>query len=171
MQISESLLSDAPLGEVTTTRDAMTVRFRRRYNKPVEAVWAAVTIPERLADWLAVAEIELREGGKIHLTWNNSNSMTGTVTVCAPPKALAWHWPIDGRDTLVRFDLEPDGAGCLLTLTHSGLPTTGPATGVRVGWHAHLEALPAAMEGRRTAWSVKTAREAALASRYPALSA
>jgi uncharacterized protein YndB with AHSA1/START domain len=149
----------------------MTVRYRRRYNKPVAAVWAAVTIPERLADWLAVADIELRQGGRIHLTWNNTNSMEGTVTVCDPPNALAWVWPLSGRDTLVRFDLEPDGTGCLLTLTHSGLPTTGPATGVRAGWHAHLEALPEAMEERRTAWSVKTAREAALATRYAAVPA
>jgi uncharacterized protein YndB with AHSA1/START domain len=128
----------------------------------------AITIPERLADRLAVADIDLRPGGTIHLTWNNIHTMTGAVTVCEPPRALAWQWPMDGHDTLVRCDLEPDGAGCVLTLTHSGLKA---GTGVRVGWHAHLEALPEAMEGRHTAWSVKTAREAALADRYAPLPA
>ena len=41
--------------------------FHRHYAKPIEKVWAALTTPERLADWLADAEIELRLGGRIQL--------------------------------------------------------------------------------------------------------
>ncbi len=94
------------------------------------------------------------------------------ITVCEPPRALAWRWTLGERDTLVRFDLAPDGDGCALTLTHSGLSLDGVRDGgVRAGWHAHLEALPDAMEGRATPWATKEAREAALAASYPPLSA
>jgi uncharacterized protein YndB with AHSA1/START domain len=166
------LLSDAPDGVVTASADALTVKFLRRYRQSPEKVWAALTTPERLADWFAEAEVDLRVGGQIRLAWNGVHKTTVTITVCDPPRSLAWRWEIGGRDTLVRFDLEPDGDGCALTLTHSGLsPRAGPGAGVRSGWHAHLEALPAAMEGRATPWETKTAREQALADRYPPLPA
>ena len=42
---------------------------------------------------------------------------------------------------------------------------------MRAGWHAHLEALPDALEGRATAWEIKIAREKALSSAYPNLPA
>jgi len=163
-------LSDAPLGEVTTHGDSLQVVFHRRYRQPVEKVWAALTTPERLADWFAEAEVDLRVGGTIRLNWNGQHQAEVLITVCEPARALAWRWTIGERDTLVRFDLAPDGDGCALTLTHSGLsPYAGPGAGVRAGWHAHLEGLPAALEGRATPWATKAARESVLAGRYPPL--
>jgi len=164
-------LSDAAQGEVTADDDAFQVVFHRRYAKPIEKVWAAVTTPERLADWLAAAEVELKPGGTMRLNWNNQYSMEGRITACDPPNVLVWTWPIDGRETRVRFELQSDQDGCLLTLTHSGLNPHGSGAGVRAGWHAHLEGLPDAMEGRPTPWATKTAREAALSQHYPALPA
>jgi uncharacterized protein YndB with AHSA1/START domain len=160
-------------GDVTIAGDALQVVFRRRFTKPVEKVWAAITTPERLADWLADAEVEPRAGGRIRLNWNGgAHEMEGRVLVCEPPRSFAWTWNIDERETVVRFDLEPDGGGCWLTLTHSNLsPRAGRGAGVRAGWHAHLEGLPDAVEGRKTAWATKTAREAAVADLYPALPA
>jgi uncharacterized protein YndB with AHSA1/START domain len=160
------------IGEVTATRDDLQVVFHRRYGKPIEKVWAAVTTPERMADWLAHAEVEMRIGGKIRLTWNGVHSMEGRVVACEAPRVFAWTWELDGRETVVRFDLKPDGDGCWLTLTHSGLsPKAGRGAGVRAGWHAHLEGIPDAMEGRATPFATKTAREAALAGAYPELPA
>ena len=97
---------DAP-GQVTATDDALQVVFHRHYARPIEKVWAAITTPERLADWLADAEIEMRTGGKIRLSWNDgAHTMEGRVLVCEPPKSFAWTWTLDGRETVVRFDLK-----------------------------------------------------------------
>ena len=160
-------------GEVTRVNDALQVVFHRHYARPIEKVWAAITTPERLADWLADAEIEMRTGGKIRLSWNDgAHTMEGRVLVCEPPKSFAWTWTLDGRETVVRFDLRRDGDGCRLTMTHSGLSTTaGQGGGVRAGWHAHLEGLPDAIEGRKTPWATKTERQTALSSLYPPLPA
>jgi uncharacterized protein YndB with AHSA1/START domain len=164
------LLSEAPLGEVSRQGDTLQLVFRRRYNKPVEKVWAALTTPERLADWFATAQVDLRIGGTIRLDWNGVHKADVTITICEPPQALAWRWTIGERDTLVRFDLAPEVSGCLLTLTHSGLSLDGARDGgVRAGWHAHLEALPDAIEGCATSWETKVAREQALAASYPKL--
>lgn len=161
------LLSDARLGDVTIAGDLLQVVFHRHYRAPVEKVWAALTEPERLADWFAAAEVDLRVGGTLRLDWNGVSHADMQITACEPPRRLAWTWTIGGRDTLVQFDLQPDSQGCALTLTHSGVPAAG--AGVRAGWHAHLEALPDAIEGRATPWAVKEAREAALADAYPPL--
>jgi uncharacterized protein YndB with AHSA1/START domain len=170
---SKALLSDAPDGAVTSTDLARQIVFHRRYRQSVEKVWAALTTPERLADWFADAQVDLRVGGSIRLNWSKgAHRAEMAITVCEPPRALAWRWTIGERDTLVRFDLAPgaDG-GCELTLTHSGLSLDGARDGgVRAGWHAHLEALPDALDGRATPWETKVAREEALAGRYPPLS-
>lgn len=172
MTMTQDLLSDAPLGEVTVANDALQVVFHRRYRKPVVKVWAALTVPERLADWLALSEIDMRVGGVIKLDWHGHNTMEGRVVALDPPHTFAWTWPIGGRETEVRFELEADGDGCILTLTHSGLnPESGKGPGVRAGWHSHLEGLADAMEGRFTPWATVIARRDAVQDRYPALPA
>jgi uncharacterized protein YndB with AHSA1/START domain len=169
---TQNLLSDAPLGEVTVQGEALQLVFQRHYRKPVEKVWAALTTPERLADWFATAEVDLRVGGTIRLGWNGQHKADVVITECDAPRTLAWRWRIGERDTLVRFDLTPQDGGCALTLTHSGLSLDGARDGgVRTGWHAHLEALPDALEGRATPWETKVAREQALAGAYPKLPA
>jgi len=162
-----SLLSNAPKGEVSLDGDALQVVFVRHLRHPIEKVWAALTTPERLADWFVGADVDLRIGGRITFDGRGLSNTQMRITVCDPPRALAWAWTIAGKDTLVRFDLTPEPGGSRLTLTHSGVPRAGE--GVRRGWHAHLEALPDAIEGRATSWEVKVAREEALKASYPAL--
>jgi uncharacterized protein YndB with AHSA1/START domain len=166
-QNASPLLSNAPLGEVSTNADGVQVVFHRQYRASPERVWAALTTPERLADWLATAVVDLRVGGTIKLDWGGQNRADVTIIVCDPPRSLAWVWPLGGRDTLVRFELAAEAGGCALTLTHTGI--TAASGGVRRGWHAHLEAIPDALQGRATPWAVKTAREEAIAPAYPKL--
>lgn len=164
---TKPLLSDAPLGEVTRSGDTWQVVFHRQLRAPIEKVWAALTVKERLADWFSSGGIDLRVGGVLNLGWTDV-----TITICEPPRSIAWTWELDGRETLVRFDLMPTATGCELTLTHSGLKFGGlNGPGVRSGWHAHLEGLPDAIEGRKTPSEVKEARDAALKSFYPKLTA
>ena len=167
----QNLLRDAPKGEVTVKDDRMQVVFRRRYTKPVAKVWAALTTPERLEDWFGAAKIDLRVGGTLHLTFGAGKSAEFSITRVEAPHVLGWSWMIDGLNTSVLFELAPDGDGCQLTLTHSGLDPRGRGTGVRAGWHAHLEGLADSLDGRTTPWAVKEQREAAVAPLYPPLPA
>lgn len=170
---TQTLLSDAPKGEVTVKDDSLQIVFRRRYAKPLAKVWAALTVPERLADWFGAAKIDLRAGGSLRLSFTNGHTMAFGITRVEMPHLLELSWVLDERDTRVLFELAPDGDGCRLTLTHSGLsPRAGRGAGVRAGWHAHLEGLADAVEaGRATPWAVKEQRIAALAPLYPALPA
>lgn len=171
MTTTTELLSNAPLGEVSVAENSFKVAFHRHYRQPIEKVWAAVTTSERLSDWLAVMDVEMKVGGVIRLDWHGHNTMEGRVVALDPPHVFAWIWPLDGRDTVVRFDLEADDDGCNLTLTHSGLDPAGSGSGVRAGWHSHLEGIPEALAGRRTPWDTVIARRDAMKPSYPPLSA
>lgn len=166
-------LIDPTLGEVRRDGETVTIVFQRRYNKPLEKVWAALTMPERLTDWFAEASLDrLAVGGTFQLFFTGADYRSiARITELDPPRTIAWTWSeVDGsKPSHVRFDLEPDGGGCRLTLTHSGLGAE-EAKGVDAGWHAHLEALPDAAEGIFTPWSKLMEREAAARPLYEARS-
>lgn len=154
-------MSTQDLGEIRRTGDTIQVVFRRRYARPIEKVWAALTAPERLSDWFANTTIDrLEAGGVMHLDFKDENYRSlGRIVIFEPMRTFAWAWTeLDGsKESLVRWDLEPDGDGCNVTLTHSGLP---PADGPDVGsgWHAHLQAIEDAADGVETPWSTVRAR-------------
>ena len=159
-------IADEDLGEVRLTGDTVEIVFRRRYGKPVEKVWAAITIPERIADWFAETEID---GEAIRFLFPDVDyRINGRIVAHTPLRTFAWTWPNDdGSASVVRFDLEPDGDGCRLTLTQSGLVAKDGASAAG-GWHAHLAGLPDAVEARRTPWATVMAREAPLGPVYKA---
>src|SRR5436190_16144529 len=106
--MASTVLSDAPLGEVTVVDDTLQIVFHRHLRAPVEKVWAALTTPERLADWFANAEIDLRVGGILRLDGNGMRQNEMRITLCDPPRSFAWAWKIGTRESLVRFDLAPE---------------------------------------------------------------
>ena len=155
----------SPKGDVTIDNGMMQVIFRRSYRKPIEKVWAALTVPERLEDWFGAAKVDLREGGSFVISYANGYTTEMKVSRLEAPRTLGWTWHLDGIDTQVLFELAPTDGGCDLTLTHSNVPEGG--RGVRAGWHAHLDGLADALDGKVTPWAVKEQRETRVASLYP----
>ncbi len=151
---------EGDMGEVRRTGEVFELVFRRRLAKSIDKVWAALTVPERLADWLARAKIDLRVGGRFELYWPTHDfSMKGVIVALDAPRLIAWTWPHDNHPgSVVRWELAPDGAGCLVTLTQSGLAK--PALlDVAAGWHTHLESLPSAADGGHTPGRAERERE------------
>ncbi len=157
------------LGTVRREGDTVTVVFHRRYARPLEKVWAALTVPERISDWFATTRIDqVGVGGTMDLDFKDENyRATGRIVICEPMKTFAWEWSeLDGSNTsLVRYDLEPDGDGCRLTLTHSGVKRS-EASDVGPGWHAHLQAIEDAADRIETPWSTVKARAKAAEPLY-----
>ncbi len=123
------------------------MRFTRPIAQPVEKVWAALTVPKRIAGWLAPAEVELAVGGRYHINWpgGGKSGWRHVIRVLEPPRILE----IGGANApATRFELEPDGAGCRLVMTDFFPLSGAPAGEVLAGWHLLLDGLPAAVEGR-----------------------
>jgi uncharacterized protein YndB with AHSA1/START domain len=140
-------------GVITRTGDRYQIVFVRRLNKPIEKVWAAITVPERLADWFAQVTFDgdLRVGVQFDLHFPAFDHRSRCLVLAVePPRLFAWTWGLpDGPARLedaVRFELVADGDGCILTLTNPGvLPRD--LQSVAAGWHTTLSALEAASEG------------------------
>ncbi|MFL5296349.1 MAG: SRPBCC family protein [Phenylobacterium sp.] len=162
-----ALIDDA-LGRVVDRGDGFyDIVLERRIRKPVEKVWAALTVPERVADWFTTVEIDPRLAGHYRLRFEGGNGdMDGEIVGFDPPRLLAHTWPHETHpDSVVRYELEPDGEGCRLTLTQTALSRVG--LNALAGWHAFLEALPGAADAIRTPWT--WAREKEIGERYRAV--
>lgn len=158
---------DDGLGEVTLRDDGRyALVFRRHIRKPVEKVWAALTVPERIADWFTRVELDLHVGGRYHVHFDDHGySVEGEIVELEPFRLLAHTWPDPDPSrpaAVVRYRLEPEGDACRLTVANLGVPPE--YAGAVAGWHAFLEALPGAAEGVRTPWSMERERE--IGARY-----
>ena len=155
------------LGEIIADGDRYQVRFERLIRKPIEKVFAALTVPERLAAWLGAVEIEPRAGGRFVLVFADPPyRMEGEVSAYEPPALFEFTWPEKpgAEPSLVRFALTAEGPATRLVLTQTFI-AKGDLPNVAAGWHEHLERLEQAADGvTTTRWNQE--REAALTAEY-----
>jgi uncharacterized protein YndB with AHSA1/START domain len=95
---------------------------------PPERVWAIVTEPRHVARWFSdEADIDLRPGGAMLLTWHGHGTYRGRVEAVEPPHRFAFSWlrrednqPGEGTSTLVEITLAPEGPRTRLRVVESG---------------------------------------------------
>jgi uncharacterized protein YndB with AHSA1/START domain len=125
-------------GTLETVNDRPTLRFERRLNHSIERVWRAVSDPAELARWF-VAPVEWGpETGEAF----EAAGQTGEITELEPPRLIAWTW---GGERF-RFELSPEGGGCLLVFTHV---FDDRALGAQhaAGWETYFKRLDAHLAG------------------------
>jgi uncharacterized protein YndB with AHSA1/START domain len=131
--------------------DHAILRFERRLGHPVERVWAAITDPAEIEAWWGRATVDLREGGAMRIEWLNGDvTMPAAITELDPPRLLE----IEGEPHgVLRFELQRDGDGTLLTFTTRSQIPDELRSKVLAGWHFHLDALEDFLEhGTRIDW-------------------
>ena len=140
-------------GEFSAHGTGGVLAFERRLDRPVEKIWAALTIPERVADWCGnAAEIDLRPGGVFRIHWpEDMGVMNGVITALDPPRLLeySWHEPsVKVPASKVRWTLSADGDGCKLKLEHIFTDIDRKSvTEFAGGWHDIIEHVVNASDG------------------------
>jgi uncharacterized protein YndB with AHSA1/START domain len=127
-------------GSLETVDGRPALRFERRLGHSVERVWRAITEPEELRRWSPdVPKWDLQEGATFT---NEAGQGGGRITELDPPRLLAYSWETD----IFRFELQPDGDGCLLVFTHV---FDDRAFGAQhaAGWEAYLMRLDVHLSG------------------------
>ncbi len=158
-------------GTIEKVRGRYTIRFERRFDHPIEEVWEAITTAERMGEWFGEGKVELDlvEGGRffVHLTGppelveavlkevgEKGLVSEDTVLKVEPPHVFEHTW--GGVPTsIVRWELEPDGAGTLLHFTAREPEDFAVEDAPRdlAGWHSIFEELERNLTGRTNEWS------------------
>jgi uncharacterized protein YndB with AHSA1/START domain len=95
---------------------------------PPDVVWQILTEARHLAGWFSdEAEIDLRPGGAMLLTWHGHGTYRARVERVEPPHTFAFRWvlregaePTRGSSTLVVMTLTRVEAGTRLRVIESG---------------------------------------------------
>jgi uncharacterized protein YndB with AHSA1/START domain len=137
-------MTDDGLGRLEPLADRWQLVFRRRLAHSPERVWRAITEPDELAAWFPDGISGSWQVGA-ELTFGSAQvgTFTGRVLVCDPPRVLSYTWDTD----VLRFDIEPDGDGCVLTLLDTLTPL-GKGARDAAGWHVCLDSLAGHLDGQ-----------------------
>jgi uncharacterized protein YndB with AHSA1/START domain len=128
------------------------LRFTRKLPHPPEKVWRALTEPEHLAAWFPTdIEGERAAGAPLRFVFRNGEGPTieGQMLVYEPPSVLEFRW---GDDEMLRFEVQPDDGGSLLTFVNT-FDKLGKAARDAAGWHARLDLLAHHLSGEPAPWS------------------
>jgi uncharacterized protein YndB with AHSA1/START domain len=118
------------------------LRFTRPLAHPAEKVWRAITEPEHLRAWFPDGiKGEWQVGATLTFGSPQAGEFTGEVVAVEPPRLLEYTW---GTDRL-RFEIEPTGDGCMLTLFDT-IDELGKAARDGAGWQVCLEDLVARLD-------------------------
>ena len=129
---------------------------------PVDRVWELITSAEHVGRWFgdAGAEIDLRPGGALSLSWREHGTCYGRVEAVEPPHRFAYRWlstigsraePAPGNSTLTEFTLAAEGEATRVAVVESGFDaldgdpaerTAALASHTR-GWAEELDELAA----------------------------
>ena len=147
------------LGTFESDNGNINLRYERFYPRPVETVWAALTDPARLADWLGPARVEPHEGGHYEVFIDRPRPMTGRILTWEPPHLLEFTWDTgDGPATVVRWELSRHDDGTRLVFLHIGVGRVWVGL-VLPGWHLLLERLGSLLADQPQPFSMPRWRE------------
>ena len=138
----------------------VTLEIRRTFAAPRERVFNAWTRAEELRKWFApgplttaVADSDLRVGGRYRITMRGldgiEHTVTGVYQVIEPPKRLvySWRWedkPSAGEST-VTVEFNDRGRSTEVVLRHEGLPSEKERSEHEQGWNGCLQKLEKAL--------------------------
>ncbi len=121
-----------------------------------DEVWAALTEPERIAEWFTEASPLGAVGDVYRLDFGDGSVVEGVVTQVEPGREFAhtWVWtdPEPSPETVVTWSIEPlAGGGTRITLTHGGWAEAGVDEATRddheAYWSGYLDDLEAILAG------------------------
>jgi uncharacterized protein YndB with AHSA1/START domain len=135
--------------------DAEAVVQEIRIDARPETVFSFLVDPEKLLYWKGTAcQLDPRPGGIYRCVVNPKNTARGEFVEVVPHRrvVITWGWEEPDHNlapgaSRVEFDLEPDGDGTLLRLTHSGLPTAAQREQHFAGWSHFLPRLATVAAG------------------------
>jgi len=129
------------------------IRVERRVDAPPASVFRYLTESDLWARWQGEsAELDPVPGGRFSVRMAEGQVVEGTFVAVEPDRrvVVSWAWQglpmVSPELSTVEFELEPDGDGTLLRLTHRGIPAEDLPIH-RMGWEIFIPRLAIAAAG------------------------
>jgi uncharacterized protein YndB with AHSA1/START domain len=132
------------------------LKLEKTLNAPVAKVWKALTEGVQIPAWygpmdefrVEVHQWDCKPGGKyrvaMHAPDGNVYTCIGEFKEIKPTQRLSYTWSWEGQDpmdTLVTFELKPQGQQTALKFLHTGFPSEQERDNHNQGWSGSLERL------------------------------
>ncbi|WP_294819271.1 SRPBCC domain-containing protein [uncultured Flavobacterium sp.] len=164
------------LGKVFKEGQGYGIRLERVYGHPIEKVWDALTDPGKMTMWFLDVDWELRPGGRITFTFQDSDRTKsyGRIEAMVKWKLLEfWWYNDDGHpDELMRWELIRLGNKTKVLLDYSRVRESLAAE-VFTSWHIVLGDFGEFLDGRTNfgdfGAGVPTTESEALKEKYETL--
>jgi uncharacterized protein YndB with AHSA1/START domain len=136
--------------------EPLVVRRETYIEAPRATVFAYLTDPEKIVNWIgAEAATETQPGGLylVKGVGGEERAARGSFQEVVPVHRLAYSFGWDGNQevppgsSLVEIDLLERDGGTLMRLTHSGLPNASQCANHDVGWRHYIARLAVVAAG------------------------
>lgn len=122
------------------------IRLDRFYAHAPSAVWKALTDPALHARWWAAGDVRPVVGHRFELDMGQWGRQACEVLQVEPEHLLKYRFGAGVLDTVITWELAPEGSGTRLTLTQEGFDLDSPLgkqafQGMKPGWPTVLERL------------------------------
>jgi uncharacterized protein YndB with AHSA1/START domain len=123
-----------------------TIRLDHFYKHAPAAVWKALTDPALHAKWWAPGDVKAVVGHKFDLDMGQWGKQACEVIAVEEHRLLRYRFATGKLDTILTWQLIPEGDGTRLKLTHEGFDLDSPMgkmafEGMKPGWANVLQRL------------------------------
>jgi uncharacterized protein YndB with AHSA1/START domain len=127
------------------------IRIERVYAQGPSKVWRALTDPALVARWWAPGDIRAEVGHRFEMDMGPWGKQPCEVLEVEPKRRLRYRFATTTLDTIITWELAPEGAGTRLTLTHAGFDLDSPMgrrayEGMKPGWPGILGRIETVLE-------------------------
>jgi uncharacterized protein YndB with AHSA1/START domain len=115
------------------------IQIDQFYSHPPSKVWKALTDPAIHARWWAAGDVRPVVGHRFTLDMGRWGKQVCEVLVVEHERLLKYRFAADTLDTIITWQLVPEGLGTRLKLTHEGFNLDSPLgrqalEGMKAGW-------------------------------------
>jgi len=123
-----------------------TIRVEKVYAHPPAKVWRALTDPSRVARWWGAGDVRAEVGHKFEMDMGPWGKQPCEVLAVEAERLFRYRFAEPTLNTIITWELAPEGEGTRLTLTHEGFDLDSPLgkrafEGMKPGWPGVLERL------------------------------
>jgi uncharacterized protein YndB with AHSA1/START domain len=128
------------------------IQLDHLYAHPPAAVWRALTDPELHARWWAAGDVKPIVGHTFELDMGPWGKQPCEVLAATPERLFRYRFAKGRLDTIITFQLSPEGEGTRLSFTQEGFDLDSPMSraafeGMKPGWPGILAKIGAVLGG------------------------